>query len=132
MLEAVVAYASAAAPAECCGMLLGRAEEIVEALPARNLSDDPNRFLIDPQDHFDARRLARQRSLDLVGFYHSHPHSPPQPSATDLAEWSYPEAVCLIVSLAAETPEAKLFRLEDARFVETSLVTDCQERRRIV
>ena len=122
VIEAVVAHARDARPAECCGILLGRGEEIVEAVRCRNLADDPNRFLIDPNDHFAAQRRARAQGLDVIGFYHSHPHSAPAPSDTDLAEASYPDSLYLIVSLRSETPEARLFRLESARFVEMPLV----------
>ena len=122
VLEAVIAHARVAAPAECCGILLGRAAEIVEAIPTRNLSDDPNRFLIDPKDHFDARRLARRRGLDVVGFYHSHPHSAPTPSAVDLAEASYPDHLYLIVGLQAEAA-ARVYRLENGEFHELLLTS---------
>jgi proteasome lid subunit RPN8/RPN11 len=122
VLEAVVAHAHDARPAECCGILVGRAGDIVEAIRARNLSGNPNRFLIDPKDHIDARRRARARGLDVVGFYHSHPHSPPDPSPADEAEASYAEHLYLIVSLACEPPEARLYRLDAARLVEAPFV----------
>ncbi len=51
--DAVVAHAREAAPDECCGLLLGRDGEIVDAIRARNIAADPaTRFLIDPADHF--------------------------------------------------------------------------------
>jgi proteasome lid subunit RPN8/RPN11 len=111
VLDAVVTHAREAAPGECCGLLLGSVDRIVDAVRARNLSGDPNRFLIDPEDHILARRAARTRGIDLVGFYHSHPHSDAYPSATDVAETSYPDCVYLIVSLRPK-PEARLFRME--------------------
>ena len=85
----VIAHAREMAPAECCGLLVGSAREIVAAVRAANLADNPSRFLIDPKDHIRARREARARGLDVVGFYHSHPHSDARPSPTDLAEASY-------------------------------------------
>ena len=72
----------------------------------------PTRFLIDPKDHIDARRAARGRGLEVLGFYHSHPHSPAWPSPTDVAEAAYPDAVHLIVSLDGGVADARLFRIE--------------------
>lgn len=92
-------------------MLIGVGSDVREAVRAKNLSDNPNRFVIDPKDHIDARRSARQRGLEVVGFYHSHTHAPPHPSPTDVAEASYPEALHLIVSLEGSEPSAALFRL---------------------
>jgi len=117
-LDAAISHAREAAPAECCGTLLGASDVVSEARPARNLATDPNRFLIDPKDHIDARREARALGLDIVGFYHSHPHSAAVPSPTDLAEASYPAHLYLIVGLAGNEPDVRLYRLEEDRFLE--------------
>ena len=124
MVDAVVAHARAAAPAECCGVLIGRGDEVVEAVPTRNAADQPTRFLIDPQDHFDAIRAARRRQLDVVGYYHSHPHSQAVPSATDLAEANYPDHLALIVGLRDDPPELRLYRFDGRNFLEEPFVTN--------
>ena len=122
--DAVVAHARGCAPDECCGVLLGMGEEIVEAVRARNIADEPaTRFLIDPEDHFAGRRAARERGLEVVGFYHSHPGSPPEPSERDIAEFSYPGHLYLIVSLSSEPAEISLFRFDHGRFQRVSFVT---------
>lgn len=124
VVDAVVAHAREAAPAECCGLLLGTGNMVVAASPTRNIAADPSRrFEIDPQDHIDVRRDARGRGLAVLGFYHSHPRSPALPSPTDLAAASYPDHLYLIVSLASPTPDVGLFRLEDGNFRATSFVT---------
>ena len=75
-----------ASPGECCGVLLGRHGEVVEAVRVRNLSDNRTRYLLDPAGHLAAQRDGRARGVDVLGFYHSHPHSPAVPSETDVAE----------------------------------------------
>lgn len=123
-LELIVAHARESAPDECCGLLLGRGVEIVEAVRARNIADAPaSRFLVDPGDHINGRREARRRGLQVVGFYHSHPRSPAEPSETDLAEFSYPDHLYVIVSLRAGAPEIGLFRLERGNFQRLPFVT---------
>jgi proteasome lid subunit RPN8/RPN11 len=114
--DAVVAHARESAPAECCGMLVGTGGAISAAVRARNISDQPARFLIDPADHIQARRTARAAGLDVIGFYHSHPHSSAEPSPTDLAEAAYPNHVYLIVGLQAETAELRLYRFTGESF----------------
>jgi proteasome lid subunit RPN8/RPN11 len=124
VLESIVAHAREAAPHECCGLLLGRTGTIVEAVRTRNIADDPaTRFLVDPKDHIDGRRAARDRGLEVVGFYHSHPHSAAEPSARDLDEFSAPDQIYAIVSLLAEPAEVALFRLEGGGFRRLSLIT---------
>jgi len=123
VVEAVVAHARETAPAECCGVLVGRAGDVVDAIRARNAADRPTRFLIEPRDHFDAIRAARHRGLDVVGYYHSHPHSPARPSETDVAEATYPNHLSLIVGLTVDPPELKLYWFDGRNFLEEPFVT---------
>jgi proteasome lid subunit RPN8/RPN11 len=118
-LEAIRRHAESASPRECCGVLVGGDDEIFEAIPARNLADDPNRYVLDPADHIAIRRSARATGLAVIGFYHSHPHSAARPSATDQAEATYPDHLYLIVG----ADEVRLFRLTGGNFVEAPFVT---------
>jgi proteasome lid subunit RPN8/RPN11 len=112
----VIAHARETAPAECCGMLIGRAAEIVAAVRAANVADTPTRYEIDPKDHIEARREARARGLEVVGFYHSHPHSDARPSPTDVAEATYENHVYLIVGLTSEAADVRLYRFNGVSF----------------
>jgi len=121
--DAVVAHAREAAPCECCGILIGTPAVIVTAVRAANLSESPSRFLIDPHDHIRARREARAAGLEVVGFYHSHPHSDAEPSATDVAEASYAGHLYLIVGLAGNDPDVRVYRFTGNRFEAVSFRT---------
>jgi proteasome lid subunit RPN8/RPN11 len=60
-----------------------------------------------------------RESLDMVAIYHSHTHTIPFPSETDVRLALYPEVVSVIISLKEETPVVKAFRIsEDAIFPE--------------
>ena len=118
VLREIEAHAREEAPAECCGLLLGTSSAIVESVRTRNAAGDPSRFLLDPADHINGRRHARNRGLDVVGFYHSHPRSQASPSVTDREEASYPDHLYVIVGLASDPPELRLFRFDGADFVE--------------
>jgi proteasome lid subunit RPN8/RPN11 len=83
-------------PHECCGVLLGlsldgvqpsvnQVEAVVRAGNTRTDSAH-NRYQISPQELIRIQRDARQRELDIIGFYHSHPDHPARWSATDFAE----------------------------------------------
>jgi proteasome lid subunit RPN8/RPN11 len=123
-LEAVIAHARAVLPHECCGLLLGRDGQILEAVKARNLADEPAiRFLIAPEDHFAARRAARAGGLEVVGFYHSHPRSEAEPSILDRSEFTYDGYLYLIVSLRAEPAAVSLFQFDAGNFQRRSFVT---------
>lgn len=53
-------------------------------LPARNVSQDPLGFLIDPLDVVRAREEAESSGLEILGIYHSHPSGRPEPSPRDV------------------------------------------------
>jgi proteasome lid subunit RPN8/RPN11 len=76
-------------PGECCGLLEGLRDEdgfrITALHPARNLALSPDRFELDPQDHFAAHKRARANGHRLIGCYHSHPNGSCEPSAADRA-----------------------------------------------
>lgn len=76
--------ADAAAPRECCGILLARGGVIRDILPAANIAPDPIRlFEIDPATLIAAHRAARAGGPVVAGYYHSHPAGLPVPSAID-------------------------------------------------
>jgi proteasome lid subunit RPN8/RPN11 len=121
-LDLIVVHARAEAPAECCGMLVGKDASIDEAVRATNIAASPTRFLIDPRDHIDARRAARSHGVEVLGFYHSHPRSPAWPSPADVIEAAYPDSVYLIVSLERGAADTRLFRIADGTASELPLV----------
>jgi proteasome lid subunit RPN8/RPN11 len=92
LYQALRAHGEQTYPHECCGVLLGQAgsggNNVLEVVPAGNTRTDSahNRYSIAPVELIRIQRQARSRSLDIVGFYHSHPDHPAQWSATDIAE----------------------------------------------
>ena len=124
-MEAVVAHARRDAPLECCGLLIGTAGAIEEAIPAVNLRHSEAVYLIDPAAHFCAIRRARREGRLVLGAYHSHPRSPAVPSPTDVEEAHDPGLVHVIVSLAdGGAPDVRAYRLEGHGVEEITLTID--------
>jgi len=117
-LRVIEAHAQADAPVECCGLLIGAGEHVHRAVPTRNVRASQARYLVDPQQHFDAQRLAREEGLAVIGAYHSHPASPPVPSETDLREALEIGFLYLIVTPAGagRTAEARAYRFSGDAF----------------
>jgi proteasome lid subunit RPN8/RPN11 len=122
VLDDVRAHADEDAPRECCGVLIGRPQAILESARALNLAEGTTRFLLDPRDHIRAMREARARQMDVIGFYHSHPRSRAYPSETDVAECGYAGALHLIAGEGESGREMRLFvidggSVEELRFL---------------
>lgn len=110
---AVVADALRAAPRECCGLLIGRGEEIVCAVPVPNRARGAGRYRVDPRMHLAWQRLLRDTvpRLEVAGAYHSHPGGPARPSARDVAEAHDPRWIHVIVGLGRRGRRLGAFRI---------------------
>jgi proteasome lid subunit RPN8/RPN11 len=96
----IAAHAERDYPHECGGMLIGKFEEgkkaVIETFPLENAREEEarhDRILILPTDVLKAERYAREKKLEVVGYYHSHPDDRAVPSQYDLDHalpvWSY-------------------------------------------
>ena len=120
-LDRMLAEAERSAPEECCGILLGRDDLIEDARPAPNVAADPSRrFEIDAQTLVDAHRDARRGGPQVVGYFHSHPSGPAEPSATDRAQAAHDGSVWAIVGTSAMT----FWRDEETGFVPLSYTVE--------
>src|SRR6266702_6917589 len=93
-------------PYECCGLLIGRFEtsgqkivsETYAISNAREEAAKRNRFLIRPEELMRGEKRAREKGLDVVGFYHSHPDDVAVPSQYDL-EHAWPTYSYVVVAV---------------------------------
>ncbi len=120
-------HARAAAPNEACGLLAGGDGKISSAIPLRNIADTPSqRFRLDPQEELRALKTLDAGGLGWMGIYHSHPHSAPIPSRTDMVEAADANLLHLIVSLERKKPQLKLWRIDGDSAEPVNLVFDGQ------
>jgi proteasome lid subunit RPN8/RPN11 len=117
VLAAIRAHGCETYPDECCGALIGRGGEIVEAYALPNTTEEGprRRFLVRPADYKAAEARAEAAGLDLLGFYHSHPDHPAKPSQYDL-DHAWPFFSYVIVSVRnGEALDVRSWRLRDDR-----------------
>jgi proteasome lid subunit RPN8/RPN11 len=87
---AMVAHARAAYPNECCGAMLGvtdgESKTVRESIALENAFEGAQaaRYELRPEDLIAADKAARDRGMDLIGIYHSHPDCDAYFSHTDL------------------------------------------------
>ena len=111
------AHLAAAAPLEAVGLLAvaddpgGAIAHVTAFYPGTNVDASPTRYTMDPAEVLAAFRDIEARGWRLGAIVHSHPTTPPVPSATDLTEAHYPDALLLIVGLAHAPPETRAWRI---------------------
>jgi [CysO sulfur-carrier protein]-S-L-cysteine hydrolase len=123
LVNQILHQAQASPELEVCGLIAARAGRPLRVIPVMNVADQPQRlFAMDPVGQIDAQRRMREQGETLFGIYHSHPHSPAEPSATDLEQAGYPDALYLIVSLDTRgVLEMRGFRLRDGKATRVQL-----------
>ena len=129
VLAAIEQHARATAPAECCGLLIARDGCIDEAVPAANEAADPVRqYEISPRLYLDAIKRCRGTEAIVIGAYHSHPRSAPEPSATDLAS-AFGDFLYIIAGPVQDPSDLAIraYRLRHGNFQPVGLVPHPEE-----
>jgi proteasome lid subunit RPN8/RPN11 len=123
-LDELVAMAYRGYPYEVCGLLAGPAGGTVATrfYPCTNAAASARVYTVDPGDHLRSERDAESRGWEIIGVVHSHTHTEPHPSATDVEQAPDPAWHYVIVSLKRELPEVRSYRIVDGQVTEEPLV----------
>jgi proteasome lid subunit RPN8/RPN11 len=115
-IQTIRSHAESTYPEECCGLILGyldhQTKTVVEIIPTENawsaesgnFDNEDNkyseirRYAIAPQVMLQVQKAARDKSLNIIGIYHSHPDHPAIPSECD-RQYAWPEYSYIIVSV---------------------------------
>jgi len=118
--DAITTLAYAEYPLEMCGLIGGPVGEqhAVHFYVCRNTAESAKLYTIDPHDHLRAELDADDRDWEIVGVVHSHTHSEPYPSPTDVAQAPDPAWHYVIVSLKRDAPELRSYRIVDGQVTE--------------
>ena len=129
-LQTVFDHCLAAAPNEACGMLGGKDGRVEKAYCMMNAKPGPDYYEMDPEEQFRVMKEIRDSGLELIGLFHSHPHSKAYPSSVDVnqAYWpgtqlpNYPDAAYVIVTLMDRAkPVARGFSIQEGKVSEITL-----------
>jgi proteasome lid subunit RPN8/RPN11 len=103
-------HAREAYPEECAGALVGmdvrEMKIVVDVWRADNTHEEERsrRFLIEPLQIKEFEERVAERDMDLLGFYHSHPDHPAEPSEYD-REHAWPYYSYVIASVGEDGVE---------------------------
>ena len=106
-------HAQTGLPEEVCGYLAGTGREVTRQFRLTNIDHSNEHFSFDPKEQFQVVREARKAGLEILANYHSHPETPARPSQEDIRLAFDPNISYVIVSLAAEIPDVKSFRIKN-------------------
>jgi proteasome lid subunit RPN8/RPN11 len=128
LLQDLVAHAREEYDAECCGMVAydhgspDGAPLAVRVHRAENVFASRKRFEIDGKELLRTLNEFEDEGWELGAIYHSHTHTEPYPSQTDVnfaANW--PGLEWVIVGLADGEPEVRCFQIDGGDITELPL-----------
>lgn len=91
LLKKIIDDAVQRYPNECCGIIYGnvsgdgekKSETIEEVFNSFDDREKYHRFEITSETMLKAELYARKKGCEIIGFYHSHPNCPAEPSEYD-------------------------------------------------
>ena len=114
----MIGHAYDAYPLEACGLLIGRGDKVERFVACTNEAASARVYAIPAKELLRADREADDAGLAIIGVFHSHTHSEPYPSPTDVEQAPDPEWHYVIVSLKREAPETRSYRIVENRIAE--------------
>jgi proteasome lid subunit RPN8/RPN11 len=98
--DTMVSHVESTFPKEGCGLMIGSDGLVQEAVPLPNSYTGPQEdfFVIDPKDLHRVDRESREKGLDVLGVFHSHPDCDAYFSKRDL-EHSCPWFSYVVLSI---------------------------------
>ena len=132
--ERILGHCYAGLPDEACGLLAGpvtgplSAREatgaVTEVYPATNADASARTYTVEGRDYLRATRDAEARGDEIIGVWHSHTHTDPYPSPTDIRSAVDPMWVYVIVSLRDDAPMLRAYRIRDDTIAECQVVLE--------
>ena len=122
VFDQIIAHAKKDLPNEACGYLAGNDGVVTLSYQLTNVDHSPEHFSFDPSEQFRAVKDARNKGLQILANYHSHPETPSRPSQEDIRLAYDPEIGYVIISLAATEPVVKSFRIINGSAIHEDLI----------
>jgi proteasome lid subunit RPN8/RPN11 len=142
--QIIYSHAENTYPEECCGLIIGHitteSKTVVEVIPTENdwspatapdfLPDDTEyskkrRYSIAPKYLLQVQKEARDRKLNIIGIYHSHPDYPAKPSEFD-RQFAWQEYSYIIISVqSGKARDIKSWALDDNHQFQQEAIEYC-------
>lgn len=126
LINQILEQAQASPGKEICGLISGQDQQPTHCYPVSNNASDPrHQFQMDPRQQIDIMREMRERGEELYAIYHSHPDAPAIPSAEDMEQAAYPDALHLIISMSTTgTLQLNGFHLQANRAIPVDIIVN--------
>lgn len=125
----IIEHCIAGYPDEACGLLSGPIDgvqptgEVTGVHPAHNADASARTYTVDSRDLLAAMRAAEANGGELIGVWHSHTHTDPYPSTTDIKQAFEPTWIYVLVGLSTAEPVVRAYRIVAGEVIELPVET---------
>ncbi len=122
----MVAHCLSVLPLEGCGLIVGDLSQmrVHRVMPTANVANSARLYSVDPRAHLKIDRQAETEGLSVMGVFHSHTHTDPYPSPTDVAQAPDPSWHYVLVSLRDEVASTRSYRIINGEIHEEPIVVN--------
>jgi proteasome lid subunit RPN8/RPN11 len=112
-------------PYEACGILAGKDNLVTEIYKIKNIESSSVSYFMAPKEQLKAMKDIRQKGLEMVAIFHSHPFGSAYPSQKDL-ELAFYDVYYIIVSIEPIKEISPVFAdRQEQIFKETKINLKC-------
>ena len=126
--DQIVSRALAGLPNEACGLLLGPhgpdqkpTGKTTEVFDCHNAAASAKLYTVEPKDFLKASQRAEELGGEIIGVWHSHTHTDPYPSPTDVEQAVDPNWFYAIISLKYDSPVLRAYRIAEVEITEMTV-----------
>jgi proteasome lid subunit RPN8/RPN11 len=118
--EDMIAHVRSFPAIEICGILAGRGDTVEKIYRGTNIEFSPTSYQFPPQEQFFIQKDIRNRCLQMLAVYHSHPEGRAymSPKDKELAVW---DVVYVVIGLGLPEPEVKGFLVSEGEVKEEEI-----------
>jgi proteasome lid subunit RPN8/RPN11 len=129
LIDEMVSHCLAAMPYEGCGLLVGDAATatVHRVVQTDNVARSSRLYAVGSRDLLRTDREAEAEGRSIVGVFHSHTHTDPYPSPTDILQAPDPAWHYVLVSLRDELASVRSYRIDTGVVTEEAIVEPCNE-----
>lgn len=120
--EAMIEHCKACFPFEACGILAGENDFVTDIYKITNIEPTSVSFFMDPVEQLRAMKDIRQRNLQMLAIYHSHPYADAYPSQID-KELAFYDVFYVIVSIEPKQ-QVRCFKINNDQIKQQKLVVE--------
>ncbi|MGB9710125.1 MAG: M67 family metallopeptidase [Thermodesulfovibrio sp.] len=122
IFDEMISHCVASLPYEACGILAGKHDMVTKIYKIKNIENSSVSYLMEPKEQLRAMKDIKNKGLEMVAIFHSHPSGSAYPSSKDI-ELSFYDVYHVIVALEPDF-EVKCFKINDGKVYEEELVIE--------